>query len=77
MLEAHLSVTSNQLNQVMRTLTAWSIILMTLALIAGIYGMNFKNMPELNLWWGYYAVLAGMAVLVIGLFALFRHIRWL
>ncbi|MBX6754188.1 MAG: magnesium/cobalt transporter CorA [Thermorudis peleae] len=77
MLEAHLSVTSNQLNQVMRTLTAWSIILMTLALIAGIYGMNFKNMPELNLWWGYYAVLAGMAILGIGLFALFRHIRWL
>ncbi len=76
-LDAYLSVVSNNLNQVMRTLTAWSIILMSLALIAGIYGMNFVNMPELRLSWGYYAALAGMAALGLGLFALFKRIDWL
>ena len=76
-LDAYLSVVSNNLNQVMRTLTSWSIILMTLALIAGIYGMNFVNMPELRLSWGYYAALAGMGTLGAGLLLLFRRIHWL
>lgn len=76
-LEAYLSVISNNLNQVMRTLTSWSIILMTLALIAGIYGMNFVNIPELHFHWGYYATLVGMFILGAALFALFKRIRWL
>lgn len=76
-LDAYLSVTSNNLNQVMRTLTSWSIILMSLALIAGVYGMNFVNMPELNLSYGYYAALAGMFVLGAVLYAWFKRIDWL
>lgn len=76
-LEAYLSVVSNNLNQVMRTLTSWSIILMSVALVAGIYGMNFRHMPELALSWGYYGALGGMFLIGAGLFALFKHIRWL
>lgn len=76
-LDAYLSVTSNNLNQVMRTLTSWSIILMSLALITGIYGMNFVHMPELRLSFGYYAALAGMMILGATLFAWFKRIRWL
>ncbi len=76
-LDAYLSVTSNNLNKVMRTLTSWSIILMSLALISGIYGMNFVHMPELSLSYGYYAALAGMLVLGAVLFAWFKRIDWL
>jgi magnesium transporter len=76
-LDAYLSVTSNNLNQVMRTLTSWSIILMTLALIAGIYGMNFIHMPELRWSFGYYYALAVMFALGGILFAWFKRIDWL
>ncbi|MBX6341129.1 MAG: magnesium/cobalt transporter CorA [Thermomicrobiaceae bacterium] len=76
-LDAYLSSVSNNLNVVMRTLTSWSIILMSLALVAGIYGMNFQNMPELHYHYGYFVTLAGMLFLGAGLFALFKHIDWL
>lgn len=76
-LDAYLSVVSNNLNQVMRTLTSWSIILMSLALIAGIYGMNFGFMPELEWHYGYFFILAAMGMIGGGLFMLFKRIRWL
>ncbi len=76
-LDAYLSVTSNNLNQVMRTLTSWSIILMTLALIAGVYGMNFVRMPELHWSFGYYYALGVMLFLGAILFAWFKRIDWL
>ena len=49
LLEANLAVTSNQLNQVMKKMTSWGAILIVATLIAGIYGMNFRHMPELRL----------------------------
>lgn len=52
-LDAQVSVTSNNLNEVMRTLTVISTVLMTGAFVAGIYGMNFDRMPELHWAWGY------------------------
>lgn len=76
-LEAQLSQTSNRLNQVMKTLTSISAILMTLALIAGIYGMNFQHMPELAWRHGYFWALGGMALVATALAAYFRRIRWL
>ncbi|HEX5498351.1 MAG TPA: magnesium/cobalt transporter CorA, partial [Thermomicrobiales bacterium] len=66
-LDANLSVTSFRLNQVVKRLTSSSIILMSMSLIAGIYGMNFIFMPELSWRWGYPAALAGMAALAIAL----------
>lgn len=75
-LDAHLSVVSNRLNQVMRTLTAISAVLMSMALIAGIYGMNFRYMPELSWRYGYYLSLAGMAVIGAVLAYYFRRKGW-
>lgn len=75
-LDANLAVISNDLNKVMRTLTAASIILMTNALIAGIYGMNFDNMPELKWQYGYVYCLVLMVVVSIGLWRLFKHLKW-
>ncbi|MCS7296034.1 MAG: magnesium transporter CorA family protein, partial [Dehalococcoidia bacterium] len=76
-LEAHLSVASNELNQTMRTLTAWSIILMSLSLIAGLYGMNFHWMPGLDWRWGFLTTLLIMGMLGVALYFLFRRIQWL
>lgn len=71
-----MSQTSNRLNQVMKTLTAISTILMSAALIAGIYGMNFKRMPELEWPNGYFLALGLMGALAGGLALYFKKIRW-
>ncbi|HLZ63562.1 MAG TPA: magnesium/cobalt transporter CorA [Ktedonosporobacter sp.] len=75
-MDAHLSLVSNDLNQVMRTLTVASIILMADSLIAGIYGMNFENMPELHLPYAYFACLALMALLSLLLGFFFKRLGW-
>ena len=76
-LDAHLSMTTFRLNEVVKRLTASSIILMTVTLVAGVYGMNFAHMPELGWAYGYPFALGLMLVLAAGLVALFRRIDWL
>ncbi len=76
-MDASLSVTSNRLNQVMKTMTAGSIILMADALVAGIYGMNFTNIPELSWRFGYAYALILMAGISALLAYLFRRAWWL
>ncbi len=76
-LDVHLSVQSNRLNQVMKVLTIASIILMANSLIAGIYGMNFEAMPELQWRWGYPVTMVGMVILSVLLFWFFRRRGWL
>lgn len=76
-LDASMSVTANRLNKVMRTLTASSIILMSVTVVASIYGMNFETMPELRWVLGYPWALGLMLLVGGSLFALFRHIDWL
>ncbi|MDP9468584.1 MAG: magnesium and cobalt transport protein CorA, partial [Chloroflexota bacterium] len=75
-LEANLSVTSNNLNAVMKRLTAFTVIIMVPTLIAGIYGMNFRFMPELDWPLGYVFALGLMAVAMIGAAAFFRRNDW-
>ncbi len=75
--EAHLAVMSNQMNLVMKQLTAWGSIVFGATLIAGIYGMNFRHMPELNWWIGYPMALGMMAVMSAVLFRVFRRRDWL
>jgi len=75
--ESHLSVTSNRLNQTMKTLTALTVGLMVPTLIAGIYGMNFKHMPELDWTLGYPFSIALMAGLVGVLMFIFKRVDWL
>ncbi|HLC41068.1 MAG TPA: magnesium/cobalt transporter CorA [Methylomirabilota bacterium] len=72
-LEVHLSSISNQLNVTMKRLTAWGTIFIILATIAGIYGMNFKFMPELEWRYGYPAAVAFMAAITAGLYWYFKR----
>jgi magnesium transporter len=72
-LDAYLSAASNRLNQVMKTLTAASIILMTVTLVASIYGMNFVHMPELQWRFGYLWALGLMVILALVILEIFRR----
>jgi len=76
-LDVNLSMISFHLNEVVKRLTGSSIILMSVTLIAGIYGMNFDRMPELGWVYGYPAALALMVVVASSLFILFRRIDWI
>jgi magnesium transporter len=76
-LDSYLSLQSNKLNQIVKVLTIASIILMSNALIAGIYGMNFQFMPELRWTFGYPFTLGLMVVISATLILYFRHRRWL
>ncbi len=60
-------------NEIVRTLTVMSGVLLPLSLVAGIYGMNFENIPELSWRWGYFAALGVMTVLGLALYAMFRR----
>jgi magnesium transporter len=75
--DAHLAVMSNQMNLVMKKLTAWGSIVFGATLIAGIYGMNFAHMPELDWRFGYPMALGMMAVLSVVLYRVFRKRDWL
>lgn len=75
--EAHLAVMSNQMNLVMKQLTAWGSIVFGATLIAGIYGMNFSNMPELDWYWGYPFALGLMLVMSVILYRLFKRNDWI
>ena len=77
LLNTHLSLASHRLNQVMRILTITTVIFLPLALLAGIYGMNFQFMPELTWHYGYFGVLATMAIIVVALIVVFRRKGWL
>jgi magnesium Mg(2+) and cobalt Co(2+) transport protein (corA) len=71
-LEIHLASTSNQLNATMKRLTAYGTIFVMITAIAGIYGMNFKFMPELEWRYGYFVVLGVMAAISLGLYFYFK-----
>lgn len=76
-LDSFLSVQSNRLNQIVKVLTVTSIVLMSVAVVAGIYGMNFEYMPELRWRYGYFYALGLMALIAGGLIVFFRRIKWL
>ncbi|MEW6585721.1 MAG: magnesium/cobalt transporter CorA [Nitrospirota bacterium] len=76
-LDIYLSNISNRLNAVMKVLTIIATIFMPLTFIAGIYGMNFDYMPELNWRWGYPLILFIMASIGISMLAFFKLRKWL
>ncbi|NOT59727.1 MAG: magnesium/cobalt transporter CorA [Acidobacteria bacterium] len=75
--DAYMSVSGHRMNVTMRWLTAVSTILMSVTLLAGVYGMNFNYMPELGWRYGYVAVLLAMLGLALALYFYFRKIKWL
>ena len=77
MLDIYLSSVSNRLNSVMKVLTIIATIFMPLTFIAGIYGMNFKYMPELEWRWGYPAVWLIVVIIGISMLIYFRKRKWL
>ncbi|OHX14165.1 magnesium/cobalt transporter CorA [Chromobacterium sphagni] len=77
MMDLYLSTQSHRLNLQMRVLTVITMIFMPLTLIAGIYGMNFENMPELKWRYGYYLVLLAMAAISAGMGWWFWRRRWI
>jgi magnesium transporter len=68
---------SLRMNEVMKVLTSFSTIFLPLTFIAGIYGMNFKHMPELDMPWAYPVVWGVFAVCAVGMIWIFRGRRWL
>jgi magnesium transporter len=75
--DAHLAIISNRMNEVMKKMTSWGAILIGSTLIAGIYGMNFEHMPELHWRYGYPFALALMAVLTVVGYVSFKRRDWL
>ena len=76
-LEAHLSLMTVAQNEHMKRITAWAAMIAVPTMIAGIYGMNFTGMPELQWKYGYYIALVAMVLASLGLFIGFRRSRWL
>jgi len=66
-----MSVVGNRMNEIMKVLTIFSAVMLPLTFIAGVYGMNFDNIPELHKQYGYFAawgVMITVAVIMLGLF---------
>ena len=70
------SAQTHKMNEIMKTLTIVSAIFIPLTFIVGVYGMNFKFMPELEYKHGYYTVVGGMVLIVLGMIYYFRRRRW-
>ncbi len=75
--DIHLSVIANKTNEVMKVLAVFSAIMLPLSLIAGIYGMNFENMPELHTKNGYYFAIGLMGFVAVGLLIYFWRKGWI
>ena len=76
-MDAYLSVSNQRTNLVMKRLTAMATILMSVTLIASVFGMNFAHMPELQWKYGYVGALAAMLGVGALLYGYFRGSRWL
>lgn len=76
-LSSYLSSVANRQNETMKVLSIVATIALPLLLVAGIYGMNFENMPELRWEWGYFAVLGFMAVVIFGALWWFWVKQWI
>jgi magnesium transporter len=77
MLDLYLSSVSNRLNEVMKVLTVISLIFMPLTFIAGVYGMNFRFMPEIEWQWGYPFALLIMAGTAVAMIFYFKRKKWI
>jgi magnesium transporter len=77
MLDIYLSSISNRMNEIMKVLTVIATVFMPLTFLAGVYGMNFKYMPELAWPWAYFALWGLMILIAVVMLAYFRRKRWL
>ncbi len=70
------SLQGHKMNQIMKTLTVIATIFIPLTFVAGVYGMNFRNMPELVWEWGYFSTWAVMILMVVGMMFYFKKKKW-
>lgn len=77
LMDMYMTTISNRMNEVMKVLTIISTIFIPLTFIAGIYGMNFANMPELQYKYSYFILLGVMVVMVILMLFYFKRKKWL
>lgn len=77
LIDGYISISSHRLNNIMKLLTIASVIFLPLTFIAGIYGMNFENMPELSARYGYFFVIGVLIFVAGGLLYGFRKMRWI
>jgi magnesium transporter len=77
MLDIYMSSVSNKMNEIMKVLTIFAAIFIPLTFIAGVYGMNFQYMPELNIPWAYPAIWVVIILVSVSLLAYFKHKKWI
>ena len=76
-MDIYLSSNANRMNEVMKVLTIMSSIFIPVTFIAGVYGMNFENMPELKTQNGYYIICGVMVIIIAGLMIYFKRKKWM
>lgn len=77
LVDGYISLSSHQLNITMKVLTIITAVFVPITFIAGIYGMNFDNMPELHSEYGYYFVIGTSVLIAVAMITLFKKVRWL
>jgi magnesium transporter len=77
MIDVYMSSISNKMNEIMKVLTIISTVFIPLTFLAGVYGMNFKFMPELEHPWAYPALWVVMLAIAAGMFVFFRKRKWM
>lgn len=77
LINAHISITSHRVNKVVKALTIVTVLFLPLSFIAGLYGMNFENIPELKLKNGYFYILGVMLFIEIALVIILRKVKWI
>jgi magnesium transporter len=77
LVSTYMSYSAQKTNEVMKVLTIFSAYFLPLTFIVGIYGMNFRYMPELESVYGYPAVILGMIIIFVLIYAWFRRRKWL
>jgi magnesium transporter len=77
LIDGYISLASHRLNNIIKILTIVTAVFVPLSFLAGIYGMNFENMPELHSRSGYFILLGAMAGIVTVLLLVFRRWRWI
>ena len=76
LMEMHMSNNANRMNEVMKTLTVIATIFIPLTFLAGIYGMNFQYMPELQYKWAYPTLMGLMFILGVGMYFYMKRRKW-
>lgn len=76
LMDIYLSSTSNKMNEIMKVLTIISTIFIPITFLVGLYGMNFKYMPEIEWKYGYLAVVIAIVIIVLGMIYYFKRKKW-